>query len=149
MKEDYQFETLAVHAGESPCRATGALDTPIYQSSTFVSASADEMAAVYGGEKPGYMYTRYGNPTIHALEEKLAALESGEAAQVFPREWRPSHPPSWDTSGRATTWLRPFALRGGLRFPEQETPQPGRFHHFCAVHAALRSSRRPFSRTPS
>ena len=41
------------------------------------------MAAVYGGEKPGYMYTRYGNPTVHALEEKLAALECGEAAQAF------------------------------------------------------------------
>ena len=77
MKEGYRFETLAVHAGESPCRVTGALDTPIYQSTTFTSADADEMAAVYGGEKPGYMYTRYGNPTVHALEEKLAALECG------------------------------------------------------------------------
>jgi methionine-gamma-lyase len=83
MSEAYRFETLAVHAGESPCRATGALDTPIYQSTTFVSADSDEMAAVYGGEKAGYMYTRYGNPTLHALEEKLAALEGGEAAQVF------------------------------------------------------------------
>ncbi len=75
-----QFATLAVHAGESPCPTTGALDTPIYQSTTFVSADADEMAAVYGEEKFGYMYTRYGNPTIHALEEKLAVLEGGEAA---------------------------------------------------------------------
>jgi methionine-gamma-lyase len=59
------------------------VDTPIYQSTTFASADAEEMAAVYAGEKPGYMYTRYGNPTLHALEEKLAALECGEAAQVF------------------------------------------------------------------
>jgi len=80
MKNGRQFATLAVHAGESPCPATGALDTPIYQSTTFVSADADEMAAVYGEEKFGYMYTRYGNPTLHALEEKLAALEGGEAA---------------------------------------------------------------------
>src|SRR6516225_11161562 len=80
MKNGRQFATLAVHAGESPCPATGALDTPIYQSTTFVSADADEMAAVYGEEKSGYMYTRYGNPTLHALEEKLAALEGGEAA---------------------------------------------------------------------
>ncbi len=80
MKNGRQFATLAVHAGESPCPATGALDTPIYQSTTFVSADADEMAAVYGEEKFGYMYTRYGNPTIHALEKKLAALEGGEAA---------------------------------------------------------------------
>jgi methionine-gamma-lyase len=80
MEKPFDFATLAVHAGEAPCPATGALDTPIYQSTTFVSADADEMAAVYGEQKPGYMYTRYGNPTIHALESKLAALEGGEAA---------------------------------------------------------------------
>src|SRR5260370_31913980 len=80
MINEYQFATLAVHAGEAPCPSTGALDTPIYQSTTFASVDADEMAAVYGDEKPGYMYTRYGNPTIHALEEKFAALEGGEAA---------------------------------------------------------------------
>ncbi len=83
MTNDYRFATLAVRAGESPCAATGALDTPIYQSTTFVSADADEMAAVYGEEKFGYMYTRYGNPTIHALEEKVATLEGGEAALAF------------------------------------------------------------------
>jgi len=80
MDKPLEFATLAVHAGEEPCPATGALDTPIYQSTTFVSADSDEMAAVYGEQKPGYMYTRYGNPTIHALESKLAALEGGEAA---------------------------------------------------------------------
>ena len=80
MPDRHQFATRAVHAGEHPCPATGALDTPIYQSTTFVSANSDEMAAVYGEEKLGYMYTRYGNPTIRALEEKLAALEEGEEA---------------------------------------------------------------------
>ena len=83
MKDRHQFATLAVHAGETPCPATGALDTPIYQSTTFVAADADEMAAVYGEEKFGYMYTRYGNPTIRALEQKVAALEGGEAALAF------------------------------------------------------------------
>ena len=83
MTNGHQFATLAVHAGEPPCRVTGALDTPIYQSTTFVSASADEMAAVYGEEKFGYMYTRYGNPTIRALEEKIQKLEGGEAALAF------------------------------------------------------------------
>jgi len=80
MEKPLDFATLAVHAGEAPCAATGALDTPIYQSTTFVSADADEMAAVYSEQKPGYMYTRYGNPTVHALESKVAALEGGEAA---------------------------------------------------------------------
>jgi O-acetylhomoserine/O-acetylserine sulfhydrylase-like pyridoxal-dependent enzyme len=51
MKNEYDFATLAVHAGEAPCPVTGALDTPIYQSTTFVSADSDEMAAVYGDEK--------------------------------------------------------------------------------------------------
>jgi methionine-gamma-lyase len=83
MKETHRFATLAVHAGESPCPATGALDTPIYQSTTFVSADSDEMAAVYGEHRFGYMYTRYGNPTIRALEQKVAALEGGEAALAF------------------------------------------------------------------
>jgi methionine-gamma-lyase len=82
MKNHYAFATEAVHAGEAPCPVTGALDTPIYQSTTFVSVNSDEMAAVYGEEKFGFMYTRYGNPTLRALEEKLAALEGGEAALV-------------------------------------------------------------------
>jgi methionine-gamma-lyase len=80
MTFERRFATLAVHAGEGVCPVTGAVDTPIYQSTTFAAADSDEMAAVYGGEKPGYMYTRYGNPTIHALEAKIAALEGGEAA---------------------------------------------------------------------
>jgi methionine-gamma-lyase len=80
MSQERRFATLAVHAGETICPVTGALDTPIYQSTSFASANSDEMAAVYGEEKFGYMYTRYGNPTLHALEEKLAALEGGEAA---------------------------------------------------------------------
>jgi methionine-gamma-lyase len=82
MQKNYQFETLAVHAGEAPCPVTGALDTPIYQATTFASANSEEMAAIYGEEQPGYMYTRYGNPTLHALEEKIAALEGSEAALV-------------------------------------------------------------------
>ncbi|MGH9328581.1 MAG: trans-sulfuration enzyme family protein [Terriglobia bacterium] len=80
MSETPRFATLAVHAGEKPCPATGALDTPIYQSTTFAAANSDELAALFGEQKPGYTYTRYGNPTIHALELKLAALEGGEAA---------------------------------------------------------------------
>ena len=83
MKDRHEFATLAVHAGESPCAVTGALDTAIYQSTTFVARDADEMAALYDEAKFGYMYTRYGNPTIHALEKKVAALEGGEAALAF------------------------------------------------------------------
>jgi methionine-gamma-lyase len=83
MTDQHKFATLAVHAGEAPCKVTGAVDTPIYQATTFAAVDSDEMAALYSGEKPGYMYTRYGNPTVHALEQKVAALEGGEAAQAF------------------------------------------------------------------
>lgn len=83
MNDRHEFATLAVHAGEAPCEITGAVDTPIYQSTTFAAVDSDEMAALYGGEKPGYMYTRYGNPTVRALEDKVAALECGEAGLAF------------------------------------------------------------------
>ena len=67
MNDKHQLAALAVHAGEAPCKVTGAVDTSIYQATTFAAEGADEMAALYSGEKPGYMYTRYGNPTVHAL----------------------------------------------------------------------------------
>lgn len=75
-----RFATLAVHAGRNPDPATGSLATPIYQTSTFVFPSAEEGARRFAGEADGYIYSRLGNPTQAVLEEKLAALEGGEAA---------------------------------------------------------------------
>jgi cystathionine beta-lyase/cystathionine gamma-synthase len=65
------FRTKQVHAGVAPDPTTGAILTPIYQSTTFVQDSVDE----YMGK--GYSYSRAGNPTVRALEEKLTALEGG------------------------------------------------------------------------
>ena len=147
MKEAHRFATLAVHAGETPCPRTGALDTPIYQSTTFVSADSDEMAAVYGEEKFGYMYTRYGNPTIHALEEKIAALEGGEAALAF--ALRDGGDFLGDSRLRQSGRPRgggAVALRRGLQFPQQETAAHGSLDHLRALRA-WRISRRPSSPT--
>ena len=69
--------TRIVHAGQRPDPATGAVSTPIYQSSTFAFKNADEGAARFQGRDPGYKYTRLGNPTVAALEEALAILEGG------------------------------------------------------------------------
>jgi cystathionine gamma-lyase len=70
-----RFKTLAVHAGQAPDPAFGAVMTPIYQTSTF---------AFRGVNRPGpYDYSRSGNPTRKALEECLAALENGSAGFVF------------------------------------------------------------------
>lgn len=73
--------TRAVHGQGAP--HPGPLTTPIVQSSTFVFDSAAEMRRYLEGDEDLYLYTRYANPTLRALEEALAALEQGEAALVF------------------------------------------------------------------
>jgi cystathionine beta-lyase/cystathionine gamma-synthase len=69
------FNTLAVHAGVEPDPATGAIMTPIYQTSTFAQTDVNEHM--------GYDYCRAGNPTRTALEEALAALEGGRFGLSF------------------------------------------------------------------
>ncbi len=73
-----KFDTLAIHAGESVDPHTGAVDTPIYQANTFAYESAEEGAERFA-HGTGYVYTRWSNPNITALQEKVAALEGGEA----------------------------------------------------------------------
>lgn len=74
------FSTRAIHAGEGADPTTGAHNTPIYQTSTYAFHSLEQKAAVMSGEAEGYVYTRGGNPTTHAFEQKVAALEGAEAA---------------------------------------------------------------------
>ncbi|MFB6285625.1 MAG: PLP-dependent aspartate aminotransferase family protein [Candidatus Bipolaricaulia bacterium] len=78
------FDTDAVHAGEHVDPTTGSVDVPIYQTSTFAPGSSHETARVtegiQSGERGAYLYSRWGNPTVEALEDKLAALEDAEAA---------------------------------------------------------------------
>ncbi|MGC9373139.1 MAG: trans-sulfuration enzyme family protein [Thermovirgaceae bacterium] len=78
----YRFDTQCVHTGTHPEPVTGALSTPIYQTSTFAFRNADEGARRFKGEEEGYIYTRLGNPNHTAVEEKIAALEGAEAAAV-------------------------------------------------------------------
>ena len=74
------FSTRAIHAGEHHDPATGAHNTPIYQTATYVFDSLDQKAAIMAGEREGYVYTRGGNPTTAAIERKIADLEGAEAA---------------------------------------------------------------------
>ncbi|TKB25267.1 aminotransferase class I/II-fold pyridoxal phosphate-dependent enzyme [Desulfopila sp. IMCC35006] len=69
--------TRAIHAGGLEHTVYGEVSVPIFQSSTFAFPSSEEGAARFSGEQPGYIYTRLGNPTVHALEENVAALENG------------------------------------------------------------------------
>ncbi|OEG63452.1 methionine-gamma-lyase [Halanaerobium congolense] len=74
------FQSLCCHAGQHADPQTGAHNTPIYQTSTFAFKNVQDGADKFAGEKEGYIYTRLGNPTQSALEEKMAALEGAEAA---------------------------------------------------------------------
>ena len=75
----YQTETLAIHAGQVPDSATGARALPIYQTSSFVFDSADHAASLFNLQTFGNIYSRLSNPTVAALEERVAALEGGRA----------------------------------------------------------------------
>jgi methionine-gamma-lyase len=77
-----KFRTLSVHAGQQPDPSTGALATPVYFTSTFSYGTAEEGQARFSGQNPGYIYSRFANPTTAALEQKLAALEGADEALV-------------------------------------------------------------------
>src|SRR6516162_4201124 len=76
----YGFDTLCLHAGPIPDSATGARALPIYQTTSFVFDSADHAASLFNLQTFGNVYSRISNPTVSALEERVAALEGGRAA---------------------------------------------------------------------
>ena len=79
----HKFDTLAVHAGQHPDPLTGAVNVPVYLTSTF------ELTGI--GTDKGYDYSRAGNPTRDRLEQALAAIEGGTcAATPLPPAWPPS-----------------------------------------------------------
>lgn len=73
------MQTLAIHAGEEPDPTTGALVPPLVLATTFQMGSTENGAALFSGEKEGYVYTRWANPTVSVLERRVAALEGAEA----------------------------------------------------------------------
>ena len=88
----YGFDTLQVHAGARPDPATGARQTPIYQTTAYVFRDSDHAAALFNLQEVGYIYSRLTNPTVAVLQERIASLEggaggvccsSGHAAQIM------------------------------------------------------------------
>lgn len=77
-----KFKTQLLHSGAGADAQTGALTTPIYQSSTFTYGTAADGKARFSGEQPGFIYSRMGNPTVQALEQQLAVLEGADEALV-------------------------------------------------------------------
>lgn len=74
------FRTRALHAGGVPDAATGARAVPIYQTTSFVFDDTDDAANLFALQKYGNIYSRIGNPTVAALEERIASLEGGIGA---------------------------------------------------------------------
>lgn len=76
----YGFDTLQIHAGARPDPATGARQTPIYQTTAYVFRDAEHAAALFNLQEVGYIYSRLTNPTIAVLQERVATLEGGVGA---------------------------------------------------------------------
>ena len=74
------FRTRALHAGGQPDPTTGARAVPIYQTTSFVFEDAADAADLFALQKYGNIYTRIANPTVAALEERMASLEGGIGA---------------------------------------------------------------------
>ncbi|WP_158966634.1 O-acetylhomoserine aminocarboxypropyltransferase/cysteine synthase family protein [Chachezhania sediminis] len=76
----YGFDTLQIHAGAQPDPATGARQTPIYQTTAYVFRDADHAAALFNLQEVGFIYSRLTNPTVAVLQERIATLEGGVGA---------------------------------------------------------------------
>ena len=74
------FDTLALHAGQSPDPATGSRAVPIYQTTSYVFRDTAHAASLFNMERAGHVYSRISNPTVAVLEERIAALEGGAGA---------------------------------------------------------------------
>ncbi|MFW6332377.1 MAG: O-acetylhomoserine aminocarboxypropyltransferase/cysteine synthase family protein [Thermodesulfobacteriota bacterium] len=78
--ENHKFDTLCVHAGQSPDPATHSRGVPVHRTSSYVFDSTAHAADLFSLKQPGNIYTRIMNPTQDVLEKRLAALEGGAAA---------------------------------------------------------------------
>ena len=78
--KNYKFETLQLHAGQSPDPTTGSRAVPIYQTSSYVFKNAEHGANLFALREFGNIYTRIMNPTTDVFEQRIAALEGGVAA---------------------------------------------------------------------
>src|SRR3954454_6565827 len=134
------FDTLALHAGQSPDAATGSRAVPIYQTTSYVFRDTEHAASLFNMERAGHVYSRISNPTVAVLEERIAALEGGVGAiapssgQAAPHLAGAAAPPSP---------LRQVGQRGIWRTPLSWARQvtPAVLGHFRAVRPTCLVSR--------
>jgi cystathionine beta-lyase/cystathionine gamma-synthase len=122
------FSTDCIHAGQEPDPTTGAIITPVYQTSTYVQQGI--------GQHKGYEYARTHNPTRRALEKNLAALERGEDAYCF-------------ASGMAATHAVLSLVRAGQRVVVSDNVYGGTHRLFTKILAPSSPSSTPRTRSAS
>src|SRR5699024_5600307 len=83
MRKQNSFETSVIHDGYNPRDFLGSLNPPLFQTSTYAFDTAEQGENRFAGIEEGYVYSRMGNPTVSALEEKIAVLENGERGLAF------------------------------------------------------------------
>ncbi len=104
LDDGFGFETRMLHAGTQPEPITGARQTPIFQNTSYVFRDTDHAASLFNLQTFGFVYSRLANPTVSALEERLASLEGGRGGACT-------------ATGHAAQLLTFFALmRAGDRF---------------------------------
>ena len=109
------FSTRAIRAASRvPAAPQPPVNVPIYQTSTFEVASAEELAELLEFRRPGHSYTRYSNPTLEALEDALADLEGGDAAVVAGSGMAAVHAVCLATLRSGDELLIPRAVYGGM-----------------------------------
>ena len=77
---DYKFDTLSLHAGQSPDATYGSRAVPIYQTTSYMFQNTEHASALFNMEQGGHIYSRLTNPTVAVLEQRMAALDGGVAA---------------------------------------------------------------------
>jgi O-acetylhomoserine (thiol)-lyase len=82
-REEFGFDTRAIHAGQRPDPYTGARAVPIFQTTSYVFEDTDSAAAYFNLQEYGNTYSRIMNPTVAAFEERVASLEGGAGAVAF------------------------------------------------------------------
>ena len=111
------FNTRAIHAGQEPDPATGAVNIPVHLSTTFKQDGV-------GGLRGGYEYSRSANPTRTALQEALAALEQGTRGMAFAGTAKAISSPANTPDRAARTLPRRRFLRGSCNSPTDISTHP-------------------------
>jgi len=101
----FGFRTRALHAGAIPDAATGARAVPIYQTTSFVFTDTTDAANLFALQKYGNIYSRLGNPTVAAFEERIASLEGGigAVATASGMAGSSSRSPRWSAPGTTSS----------------------------------------------